>query len=125
MIRGTPPPKNELPSKESQKLNRHLSAVSKLKNKAQAFWILLSNSGNHRAFSCSRTHCLKNRNNKSYQVLFYSKESQVSFAKPAVIFLFCVSLKRHAREITLRSCLSFENLYLGVLICKSFLTKGS
>lgn len=44
-------------------------------------------------------------------MLFYSKENQVPFARLAVIFSPCISLKRHAGEVNHPSfCLSFENL---------------
>lgn len=44
-------------------------------------------------------------------MLFYSKENQVSFARLAIIFSSCISLKRSAGEISHASfCLSFENL---------------
>lgn len=85
-----------------------------VKNRDQTLWVPMSASGNHRAFSVSRTYCHKIRNNKeNYQMLFffYSRENQVSSAKLAVIFSFCISLKRHTREIILHSCLSCENVY--------------
>lgn len=94
---------------KSQKLNIWAQCPSW--KTAQTLWILVSISGSHRVFSISGIHCLKNRNNKgNYQMLFYSKENQVSFSKLAVIFSFCISLKRHAREIIFHSCLSFETL---------------
>ncbi|XP_023611731.1 probable RNA-binding protein 18 isoform X2 [Myotis lucifugus] len=48
----------------------------------------------HRVFSASRAHYLENRNEENYQRLFYSKENPDSFARLAVIFSFCISLKR-------------------------------
>ncbi|XP_036288802.1 probable RNA-binding protein 18 isoform X1 [Pipistrellus kuhlii] len=57
----------------------------------------------HRVFSASRAHYLQNRNEENYQRPFYSKENEISFARLAVIFSFCILLKRHAREIFLHS----------------------
>lgn len=57
----------------------------------------------HSVFSASRAHYLQDRNEENYQRPFYSKENEISFARLAVIFSFCLLLKRHAREIILHS----------------------